>query len=299
MEAFKSATQNLNLSSPTTTRIIYTTTAATGIALLAYSRHCYLQWHALGEGGIPHNLKGWLMNVAMHPFARSDSLSVPAPYEKSPTSTSASNIVLSAQDEERYGAATRASYFRFPGGSLPERTGDGRPTVPTTIAPQRQTTQKAGADTVERQNAFLAALAKSNASLFAIRGSGLESPRFPALWLSPSSSSPSSGAVGKADVSQGKWFPAQAPGETAHVHDEGSTHVCASLIDAAEIVRKGWGERHRLSGVKRIVPWGYVLVYAPREGNEEDWEVWKGIVVAAARCVAKSGGFVGEIVVPE
>ncbi|KAI1298551.1 hypothetical protein F5Y03DRAFT_367731 [Xylaria venustula] len=294
MEAFQTAAQNLNLSNPTTTRILYTATAATGIALLAYSRHCYVQWHALGEGGLPHNLKGWLINVAMHPFARSDALAIPAPYEKPSTSStiSTSNIVLSAQDEERYGAATRTSYFRFPGGSLPQRKGDGRPTVPTTVAPQRQTTQKAGSDTVERQNAFLAALARSNASLFAIRGSGLESPRFPALWLS----SPSSGA---ADVSRGKWFPAQAPGETAHVHAEGSTHVCASLVDAAEIVRKGWGERHRLSGVRGIVPWGYVLVYAPREGVEEDWEVWKGIVVAAARCVAKSGGFEGEIIVPE
>ena len=106
------------------------------------------------------------------------------------------------------------------------------------------------------------------------------------------------------DLEQAKWLPPQARGEIAHVHHEGSTHVCLSLPDAAEVVRKGWGERHRMSGVRGILPWGYVLVYAPREGKEgkegeSEWEVWKAVVVAAARVVARSAGFEGDIVVPE
>ncbi|RYC63275.1 hypothetical protein CHU98_g2909 [Xylaria longipes] len=74
-----------------------------------------------------------------------------------------------------------------------------------------------------------------------------------------------------------------------------------SLVDAAEVVRRGWGERHKMSGVASILPWGYVLVYAPRDDadGKGDWEVWKVLVIAAARVMARSAGFEGEVVVPQ
>jgi hypothetical protein len=43
-------------------------------------------------------------------------------------------------------------------------------------------------------------------------------------------------------------------------------------------------ERHPLSGV--LMPWGYVMLYAPRDDDE--LEVWKRLVVAGCRFV--SGG---------
>ncbi|KAI0505702.1 hypothetical protein F5B22DRAFT_626953 [Xylaria bambusicola] len=280
-------------------RLIYTTTAATAVvALLAYSRHCYVAWHALGEGGIPHSPRGWLLNVLAHLVARRDPRAVPAPYEKSTPSPSATTFSLSATEESRYTPYAKESHLK----PLPPRSSP-RPLVPGTVIPQRQTSETASSSTVSRQNAYLASLARSNPSLFAIKPSALESPKFTALWLSPSPS-PSSSASENVDLEQAKWLPPRARGETAHVHAEGSAHVCLSLPDAAEVVRKGWGERHRMSGVGTMLPWGYVLLYAPREdegkgGSHEDWQVWKTIVVAAARVVAKSAGFEGEIVVPE
>ncbi|KAI1419949.1 hypothetical protein F5Y12DRAFT_775360 [Xylaria sp. FL1777] len=300
MEALQTTlrTTARSLAAPENRRLIYTTAATATVALLAYSRHCYVEWLALGEGGIPQSVGGWLLNVAMHVVARGDVRAVPAPYEKKGkgktadpnTNTNADAIMLSASEEDRYGAHSRTSFLRA--GKLPPR-GAQRPTVPTTVVPQRQTTEKSEPAGVARQNAYLAAVAAANPALFAIRPSGLESPKFPALWLSPSPSADSS-----VDAAHAGWLPSRALGETAHVHHEGSTHVCCSLVDAAEVVRKGWGERHRLSGIAGIMPWGYVLVYAPREGTD-DWAVWKDIVIAAARAVARSAGFEGEIVVPE
>lgn len=305
MEGLQTTLRTLR-SGGTSNRLICTTTAtAAAIALLAYSRQCYVAWHALGEGGIPHSPRGWLMNILAHLVARRDPRAVPAPYEKSTSSTSnstsTSTFTLSASDEEKYSAHAKTSFLRLSSplnGTLPPRAKP-RPTVPGTVIPQRQTTETASQSTVSKQNAYLAAIAAANPALFCIKPSGLESPKFTALWLSPSSESP-----GTVDLEQAKWLPPQARGEIAHVHHEGSTHVCLSLPDAAEVVRKGWGERHRMSGVRGILPWGYVLVYAPREGKEgkegeSEWEVWKAVVVAAARVVARSAGFEGDIVVPE
>ncbi|KAI3340850.1 hypothetical protein F4824DRAFT_452398 [Ustulina deusta] len=275
---------------PENHRLIYTTAATAAVALLAYSRHCYVEWLALGEGGVPHSLRGWLMNVAAHLIARRDPRAVPAPYEKAKAATTA--IVLSASEEERYGAHARTSFL--PGThALPPRRAH-RPTVPATVIPQRQTTATADAAAVSAQNAYLAALAAANPRLLAVKPSALESPRFAALWLAPSAQQ----VVPGVDAAAAKWLPRGAAcGEIAHVHHEGSAHVCLSLVDAAEVVRKGWGERHRMSGVRGILPWGYVLVYAPGQ-DEAEWEVWRGVVVAAARAVARSAGFEGEIVVP-
>ncbi|KAI1155825.1 hypothetical protein F4825DRAFT_382293 [Nemania diffusa] len=352
-------------------RLLYATAATAFAALAAYSRHCYLAWHALGEGGVPHSPRGWLMNVLAHLVARWDHRAVPAPYERvvaaasapssssssssssSPSSSTSSSssttktkskktkdknskekdkksassskdvettvITLSARDEERYGAFSRTSFFSAASSSssssstaaapaLPSRAPP-RPTVPTTVLPQRQTTETASAATLAAQGAYLRGLAAANPRLFAVRPSALESPKFPALWVIPSSPSPSSSSTSSKKSSREKggaevdpesvpWFPASARGETAHVHPEGSTHAVLSLADAAHVVRQGWGERHKMSGVGRLLPWGYVLVYAPREGRREDWMVWREIVLAAARACAKAAGFEGEVVVP-
>ncbi|KAI1259512.1 hypothetical protein F5Y18DRAFT_296141 [Xylariaceae sp. FL1019] len=262
------------LSRPGTQRSIFLTTGTTAaLALLAYSTHCYQSWYALGEGGIPRSVGGWLFNVSAHLIARRDTRAVPAPYETK----------LSPGDEEKYGQETRVSFLAS--GTLPRRNGD-RPTVPTTVVPQRQTSATAGTGMVARQNAYLKALARANSRVFRIAPSGLESRDYEALWLSDA-------ATETVDPARVKWFPGRAPGEIVHVHGEGSAHLSLSLADAAEVVRKGWGERHKLSGVRDILPWSYVMVYAPRE---EEWETWREIVCASARVVARSAGFEGEVV---
>ncbi|KAH8159630.1 hypothetical protein CIB48_g8620 [Xylaria polymorpha] len=184
-------------------RLIYTTTAATALfALLAYSRHCYVEWHALGEGGVPWDVRGWLMNVMAHVVARRDNRGVPAPYEKAKDAKEgdSSTIVLSAREEEIYDACARTSFFAN-GFSLPPYGGP-RPTVPTTVVPQRQTSRVASDEVLKAQTAYLAAIAAANPMLFAVKPSALESPKFDALWVVP-------GAKGKVDPDAVKWFPAR------------------------------------------------------------------------------------------
>ncbi|KAI5927251.1 hypothetical protein F4810DRAFT_352471 [Camillea tinctor] len=244
---------------------------------LAYTLHAYRAWHALGGGGLPHSPVGWLLNLALHPFARSDHRAVPAPYTDS----------LARLTAGPYGAAGAQSFLASP---LPARRGP-RPEVPTTVAPQRQTTQTAPPGA---QDAFLAALARANQGLFALRPSALEAPEYQALWLEE--------GPGRALPD---WFPPRARGELAHVHPEGSMHLVLSLADAARVVEAGWGERHRLSGAwvpglakgRTLVPWGYVLVYAPR--REGEMRVWRECVLAGARFVAESAGAAEVVVVPE
>ena len=48
-----------------------------------------------------------------------------------------------------------------------------------------------------------------------------------------------------------------------------------SHADAKEVIEKGWGERHGLSGKtvgSRTFTAGYLMIYAPR--NEEEVRLW-------------------------
>lgn len=67
--------------------------------------------------------------------------------------------------------------------------------------------------------------------------------------------------------------------EVAHIHTAGdaTSHVVLSYADCKEVIRKGWGERHRLSG--NILPLGYTLLYSPR--NETEVEVMNRIFKAS------------------
>ena len=65
-----------------------------------------------------------------------------------------------------------------------------------------------------------------------------------------------------------------------------SGHVALSLADASEVIQKGWGERHRLTGT-RVIPLGYTMLYQPRTRDEV--EVFVRIFEAGIE-YAKSNG---------
>ena len=48
-----------------------------------------------------------------------------------------------------------------------------------------------------------------------------------------------------------------------------SGHVTLSFADAEEVISKGWGERHRLSGTDWI-HLGYTMVYVPCSVEETE-----------------------------
>ena len=57
-------------------------------------------------------------------------------------------------------------------------------------------------------------------------------------------------------------------GEVGHMHKSDlSGHVVLSYADAKQVIERGWGERHLLSGT-RVLPLNYTLLYAPRNIGE-------------------------------
>ncbi|RYP08699.1 hypothetical protein DL764_001719 [Monosporascus ibericus] len=241
--------------------------ALAGAPLLAYTLSNYRQWLAIEPGGLPYNFFGYLVNALMRPFARTDTR-LPAPYDRSKLAP-------------LYGPEASRSYFA--GAQPPARRAGQRPDVPTFTVPQRQTSQKAPADTVGRERAFMEALAAANPRLLRLRASAAEGGHHDALWLADGVPRP------------GRYLNG-LQGEFAHPHGEGSAHVTLSLADAEALVERGWAERHRLSGVLAAgISWGYVLVYAPRD--EGEFEVWREILLASTRFVASASG--EEVAVPE
>ncbi|KAI2626042.1 hypothetical protein GGS26DRAFT_592820 [Hypomontagnella submonticulosa] len=264
-------------------------TVAAATPLVAYMYSCYTQWLALGRGGVPYHFFGWLVQTSLHLIARSDTR---APLPKG----------YARVDEFAgpYGPPGLKSYVALPaapGGdeakaeaTLDPRKGD-RPAVPSFVAPQRQTSATAPAAMVSRQKAFLASLSLANPSIFALQTSKLEGPLHEAVWLAPETYNK--------DTTTQMRLGRGTGGEWAHVHGEGSTHVTLSAADAAAAIAGGWAERHKLSGVggarRAMIPWGYVLVYAPRD--EAEYGVWRRLIVAGARHAAEGSGV--EVVVPE
>ena len=65
---------------------------------------------------------------------------------------------------------------------------------------------------------------------------------------------------------------------------DSSLHMTLHPIDAALVIAAGWGERHPLAGRyihgKRLLPSGFIMVYAPC--NEEDVDTILSIVKAGA-----------------
>ncbi|KAK4145530.1 uncharacterized protein C8A04DRAFT_10563 [Dichotomopilus funicola] len=287
----------------------------------------YRTFIEIGPGGLPHNPLGFLIQTTLSLIARTDTRAVPPPYYyipspysslDQPTNTGPSTTTTSSTTKKIIGPTVVAFYaplgqtsFLFPlhpqednnedndnnNGTLPPRSGS-RPDVPGLVVPQRQTTEKGGPELVRRMERFLVELAEANGgggaaaagsgggdggkgqewALLEMKPSRLEGKRHQALFLRESA------------VRIPK-FMGGVGGEIAHVHPEGSSHVTLSLVDAEEAVAKGWAERHRLSGVRKILPWSYIMVYAPRDDDE--FVVWQRLVVAGCRFV--SGGRTIEI----
>ncbi|TID21737.1 hypothetical protein E2P81_ATG05003 [Venturia nashicola] len=224
------------------------------VAYIDYHHYC-----SLGDHGLPGNFQGWKKQLQMSRFARKDTR-IPAPY----------NLESILKD---YGPYATRSFFNIP---LQDRIGN-RPRISGFVAPQRQICDQASTEMKMRMNSHLDSLASTNGRLLQRELSRLEGP-VPAVQLHPSLPMPA--------------FLERIRGEIIHIHPpDGSTHLVLSLEDSKTSIKRGWGERHRLSG-GRMLPWNYTLVYAPRD--EKEFEVWKGIVEAAASfCCAQAGKIEG------
>ncbi|KAH8899318.1 hypothetical protein GQ53DRAFT_758534 [Thozetella sp. PMI_491] len=223
------------------------------VPLASYAVSSYRGFLALGRGGIPYNAFGWLLQCLMQPIARRDLTNL-APY-------------TDPEVVERFAPLGRQSFLPGP---LAERGGP-RPDVPNYVVPQRQMTERAPPEMIAKMRAYLDTLAGTNVAWFVARPSKLEGVGTPAIHV---------------HEGQGPAFMAKTMlgTEALHVHDEGSSHMTLSLKDAEEVIAKGWGQRHMLSGRGNMLPWNYVLVYTPRDDGE--YAAWQGLVQATMAYIA-------------
>ena len=238
-------------------RPLLTTVAISAIPLLSHAIASYRGFIAVGRGGIPNNIFGWLIQLAGQPIGWRNMTSL-EPYHD-------------PKAIAQFGPHGRKSFLGD--APLPQRRGD-RPEVPTYVAPQRQTSETCREADVERLNLILADVANQNSDLLAIRNSVLELKDSMALWLNVDVVSPPS------------YLARATKGELFHVHHEGSAHTILSLADAEAAVRQGWAQRHKLSGV--TLPLSYVLIYAPRDDDEV--QIWRRFVGAAVGFAAANLG---------
>ncbi|ROV95006.1 hypothetical protein VMCG_08337 [Cytospora schulzeri] len=306
---------NINIPIPTTPQTLLQNpklaatialTISLSIPALSYAARSYRGYLALGPGGIPHNVLGWSIQGLLQLVARWDTRD-PAPFAEAgnqrayePYGTT-SFLELEGLDlgvvEEGVTGEGKGTKGKM---ELPQRRGD-RPDVPGYVAPQRQTTQQGTADMRDRMAAYLEDLAARNPGLLTLKPSGLEGAGGPlALWLDGTSTGTGTGTGdngngnGNGNDSSDNVHVQIPPylrpirGEIAHVHPEASSHVTVSMADAGGLVRRGWAERHRLSGVFGVLPWGYVMLYAPRD--EAELGVWRGVVAAGVRFVCAGTG---------
>ncbi|KAH6657340.1 hypothetical protein BKA67DRAFT_555013 [Truncatella angustata] len=232
---------------------------AVGVPLFSYWVSNYRAWLALGRGGLPPNPLGWLVQACLHPISRSDTRA-PAPWTLEDT-------------EELWGTAGRKSFFID--GRIPPRRHGARPNVPSYVAPQRQTNEQVHPAMLDKMESYLSDLVAANPTTYQLKPSGLEGPFRNAIWLADNFNTP--------------MYLRGTKGEIVHPHDEGSTHLVLSLSDATRAIELGWAERHKLAGAwGEVIPWGFVLVYAPRDGD--DFEIWKNFVLAAVKFNAEAVG---------
>ena len=224
----------------------------------------YRSWFAMGPGGLPHNLRGFLTNLAMTALCakkETKSLGVYDDAEKcAPDWKKASN-------EEQTKA--KQSYLAT---SLPQRDGPESRALYFT-APQRERNSGEYFDPKLKQKYLqeYQSLGDEHADSIEWKTSVLEK-RGQAMSLKEEYVMPTLSATCRREV--------------LHIHESDmSAHVLLSLADAKEVISKGWGERHRVTGT--VIPLGYTLLYIPR--NEEEVGVLMKIFEAGIE-YAKSNG---------
>ncbi|KAI5370766.1 hypothetical protein Slin15195_G016380 [Septoria linicola] len=205
----------------------------------------YKQWKALGAGGIAFDWYGFMFcKNAAATIARNDTTNLTL-YESPELYAKGWKEATPAQRE-----AARTSFV----GNLPERVGP-RVRAKPFVFPQRERNEDEPQDEQIRA-AYQAAfdrLGEANANM-EWKTSVLEK-HGPALFL-------------------GDTFLPVTPlaeytkGEVCHIHlTDLSGHVTLSFADAAQVIEKGWGERHKLSGTDWL-HLGYTMVFVPRNMEE-------------------------------
>jgi hypothetical protein len=204
-------------------------TTAIRLALGENDYKDYLNWVALGVGGLPHTLEGY-RTVKELGKQMKDPLDV---------SRIAGDIGKPGDIKNLF--------------NLPKRAGL-RPIVAPFAVPHRQMNQHNDtAIRIIQKKVFDDQVANSHNKLI-YKTSYLER-NSPGIFLQDSAS----GNQSIVPVSHA---------EVGHIHMfDGSMHIILSPSDTKEVIEKGWGELHGLAGQGRAAK-TYLMIYSPRTGQE-------------------------------
>ena len=224
----------------------------------------YRQWRALGAGGIAFDWNGFMFcKNAAATIARNDTTSL-ALYD--------SPELYAKGWKEATEAQRKAAQTSFLKERLPEREGPRAKAKPF-VFPQREKNEGEPMDEEVRQayQTTFDNLSSTNSGL--VWKTSILEKHGPALFLSDS-------------LLPVTPLASYTKGEIAHIHlTDLSGHVTLSFADAREVIEKGWGERHKLSGTDWL-HLGYTMVFVPR--NLEEVEVYGKIYQAGIEFM-KSG----------
>ncbi|KAL8947628.1 MAG: hypothetical protein Q9222_006115 [Ikaeria aurantiellina] len=241
--------------------LLFSTVAISVILpLCRFVHRDYHDFLALGPGGTPSNFLGYLRITYLRFFTLKDPFSPPPP--------------------RKIDRPANGFLLRLPKCPQP------RPSV-AGIAPHRQTSQKPPARIYQRLRIALHSLVHANSKLLRTGNSCFEKHGL-ALFLCLCPQCPDAEChaellhAGPTNIND----TCADTGEICHLHpSDSSMHLTLHPADAAVVIHQGWGERHPLAGCpvlgigKRLLPEGFVMVYAPQD--EGQVEVVKDIVRAA------------------
>ena len=217
--------------------------AALGGGIWAYRD--YHSWLALGPGGLPSNLYGWVKVTWLRLMKRNPI-----------------DMAILERSIGREGDMRALD-------ALPRRAGS-RPRVDPHPIPHRQTDQHGSEEARQAHHQIFDQQVAHHPHLLSYRKSHFER-RNDAICLR--------------DPDQAQRQAQDTHGEIAHIHpSDGSMHMILSPSDAKTVLEAGWGERHPLAGVYAGLPETYMLIYAPR--NAEENAVLAGMLGAAVAYAA-------------
>lgn len=210
----------------------------------------YRKWKAMGEGGTSHSIIGYLSQLSVdktRAYGANETIK-PGFYNKPEKRATGWK---KATEEQK--ANAKKSFFKEP---LPVRPGPRARALPF-VYPQRER-NAADPQPPDVKQAYLDAfkkLGETNAECTEWNISAMEK-HGQALFIKPSLPlTPIAGPSAR---------------EICHIHSTDlSGHVTLSFPDAEEVISKGWGERHRLSGTGWI-HLGFTMLYVPNTIEEVD-----------------------------
>ncbi|KAB8271388.1 hypothetical protein BDV30DRAFT_213664 [Aspergillus minisclerotigenes] len=224
------------------------------IFLAHHIRKDYHAYLALGPGGAPSTPAGYLKICILRPFAVRNPLAPPS-------------LPSTLLPQEGY----------LKSRNLPDRFGP-RPQV-VGIVPHRQMTQKASAEMYAALTKEIQSLVNAHPSVLYTGTSCFEKHSTGIFCrLGP-------GALSRQEQEQQRKR-LTCNGEVCHAHQiDGSLHLTLHPADIRLVLEKGWGQRHPIARedwwwLRRSVPSGFVMIYAPR--NEEERRCVVEIIRAAA-----------------